>query len=106
MWSDFAETKLDGFKVNHRTKIDIFKDGIWAEIQQETIKEEEIDWSVPQLVISKNENKVISITGEHNEDRFTGLVNISDNKYQPVNHYSKRWVKDCFKKFKGELTIK
>lgn len=103
MWSDFAETKSDGWKDKSRAKINIFKDGIWSEIiQQETIKEEEIDWSRPQKLISKYKAIVIS-TGEHTKDTFEGL-SIIDNEINGFLH--KTYRKERFKPFKGELTIK
>lgn len=85
----------------------LFYKGIWAEIiQEETpIKEEEvIDWNKPQLLISKENNKVISTTGRHQDGRFEALVVLSDSKVQPKNHFSIGWAKNSFKIFKGTLT--
>lgn len=75
----------------------IFQDGIWAEIiQQETIKEKEIDWSVNQYL--KINQTIYIYLGEHDNEHCTvyskGLVKYTRNP------------KGLFEKSKGELTIK
>lgn len=69
------------------------------------IIEKEIDWSVPQLVISDKGN-VVATNGNHSKDSFEGIVVFSDNLLRPVNYFSNNWNKLYFKRFKGELTIK
>lgn len=76
------------------------------EIQQETIKEEEINWSVPQRLISivKEHSLVVVNTGINDEECFQGLV-IKENGIHNADFIG-NWAKDDFKKFKGELTMK
>lgn len=78
------------------------------EIQQETIKEEEIDFSVQELFIHERGTYIVCSNGKQNlnENTFEGKVIYSTGMHHPVNYYSKSWVKGCFEKFKGELTIK
>lgn len=84
----------------------VFKNGIWAEIIKETpIKEDEIDWSKPQLLISKEENKVLLTSGNHIGLFFESTVIVSTFGQQDPGYFSNGWVKDCFKPFKGTLTI-
>lgn len=81
----------------------VFQDGIWAEIK-ETIKEEVINWNVPQLVMTEG-GKVVATNGNHDKDTFNGILLITDNNLQDINEFSTRWVKYLFKPFKGKLTI-
>lgn len=96
----------DGTYLNiGKEKLAIFKDGIWAEIQQETIKEEEIDFSVPQLLISiYNDNTVYFYKAEC-EDRKITVYPVTNILQTGVSCHDQQ-PKSIFKTFKGELTIK
>ena len=78
------------------------------EIQQETIKEEEIDFSVQELFIHERGTYIVCSNGKQNlnENTFEGKVIYSTGMHQDVNLFSKNWSKRAFKPFKGELTIK
>jgi len=51
MWSDFSETKHDGYKSNNRSKSLIFKNGIWAEIVKPETNDIEV--TEPTIVTEK-----------------------------------------------------
>ena len=78
------------------------------EIQQETIKEEEIDFSVQDLFIYERGTYIVCSNGKQNldENTFEGKVIYSTGVHKDINIFSKNWSKNCFKTFKGELTIK
>lgn len=78
------------------------------EIQQEKIKEEEIDFSVQELFIYERGTYIVCSNGKQNldENTFEGKVIYSTGMHQDINLFSKNWSKKCFKPFKGELTIK
>ena len=79
------------------------------EIQQETIKEEEIDFSVPQLLIYEKEEIFVLMTNGISKDEYFEAYVVLDEKKKSgwkTGMFSDKWVKDCFKPFKGELTIK
>ena len=78
------------------------------EIQQETIKEEEIDFSVQELFIYERGTYIVCSNGKQNlnENTFEGKVIYSTGVHKDINIFSKNWSKNCFKTFKGELTIK
>ena len=64
-----------------------------------TKEEEVIDWSKPQLVVSKNiSSRVVSTTGSHDIDVFQGYAH--NEKV-----FLKDWDKDNFKPFHGTITL-
>ncbi len=75
---------------------------------QETIKEEEIDFSVQDLFIYEKGTYIVCSNGKQNldENTFEGKVIYSTGTHQYINLFSKNWSKRAFKPFKGELTIK
>lgn len=78
-------------------------------IQQETIKEEDIDFSVPQLLIYEKEEIFVLMTNGISKDEYFEAYVVLDEKKKSgwkTGMFSDKWVKDCFKPFKGELTIK
>ena len=78
-------------------------------IQQETIKEEDIDFSVPQLLIYEKEEIFVLMTNGISKDEYFEAYVVLDEKKKSgwkIGVFSDKWVKDCFKPFKGELTIK
>ena len=87
----------------------IFQNGIWAEIQQETIKEEEIDYSKSQLFEGINGvGSIIFSNGKHEAGIFQGhciKIAESNNGFFKGEFYP-NLDKRFFKPFKGELTIK
>lgn len=100
MWSDVSETKHDGYIDKCRCKTDILKDGVWAEIIEKP-KEEVIDWSVPQIVKSKNGIIVIT-NGNNTVTTFEGFGVVNGNK---MTKLWKTYKKVAFNRFKGTLTI-
>lgn len=73
------------------------------EIQQETIKEEEIEWSVPQFLVHED-GQVLLSTGLCENNMFEATVIISSVAYKKGDKTMFR--QDVFKPFNGELIIK
>ena len=78
-------------------------------IQQEAIKEEEIDFSVPQLLIYEREERFVLITNGISKDECFEAYVVLDKKKKSgweIGVFSDKWVKNYFKPFRGNLTIK
>ena len=83
-------------------------------VEEEIIKEEEIDFSVPQLMIGFNDDEkhlgsIIMSNGKHDFNNFEGyVVKIYGGKNNNffAGQFCDTLGKKFFKKFKGELTIK
>jgi len=67
-------------------------------------KEVEINWDVPQWVISKDGECLILTTGEYYENGFSGMA-MPSMEY-PCGEYSKTWTMDDFKRFIGSIDFK
>ena len=69
----------------------------YGEIPQE--QKEEIDWSTPMVVVSKNDGLIVRTDGFHEDEIFSGTVigGAPNRKYNKDGHYSKVWSKEYFK---------
>ena len=65
---------------------------------------EDIDWDIPQLLISKDSGLVLASNGKHNKEHFEALV-IVGNFFRQKNYFLTNWGKEFFTKFKGTLKI-
>ena len=66
-------------------------------IEIKNTKEEAINWSVPQLVITDDGD--VAITTGRDEDVTFEAYHFNQE------HFSKHWEKARFKKFNGEITL-
>jgi hypothetical protein len=64
---------------------------------------EDINWDIPQLLISKDSGLVLASNGKHNKRHFEALV-IVGNGFLVQNQFITTWKKEPFTKFKGTLT--
>jgi len=64
---------------------------------------EEIDWSIPQWVISED-GKIVFSNGFHDDDSFEGTA--LPCTQSPIGEFCKHWGKSCYKPIsKDGLTI-
>ena len=103
----FSELAKDVVELRQTIAKDV--EVIEEEIQQETIKEEEIDFSVPQLLIYEKEEIFVLMTNGISKDEYFEAYVVLDKKKKSgceIGSFSDKWEKECYKLFKGELTIK
>lgn len=101
--ADKAETKHDSYVRSFRSCLQIFDNGVWAEIV-ELPTEPVIDWSVPgQYVNLKDDKKIVLLTtGRDSPVFFFNAMAIKhEGIYEPG--YKGCWLKSAFEIFTGDL---